>query len=132
MSYCTAHVCFRWAQHQRMSKGSNLSVAQRLKSLNNFSWSASYRELIARGYPRPPRRLNRAPRQRCGCVAEIQPKGDLAAVQRPRANCLNPGGPMKKLLVVVCSLVLAIGVSGCVGKAPVGKGKAPAPVVTRG
>lgn len=42
------------------------------------------------------------------------------------------GGPMKKFLIAVCSIVLAIGVSGCVGKAPVGKGKAPAPVVTRG
>jgi len=39
---------------------------------------------------------------------------------------------MKKFLIAVCSIVLAIGVSGCVGKAPVGKGKAPAPVVTRG
>ena len=40
---------------------------------------------------------------------------------------------MKKLLVVVCSLVLALGLSGCVGKgkAPVGKGKAPV-VQTRG
>jgi hypothetical protein len=42
------------------------------------------------------------------------------------------GGPMKKFLIAVCSIVLAIGVSGCVGKAPVGKGKAPPPVVTRG
>jgi len=39
---------------------------------------------------------------------------------------------MKKFLIAVCSIVLAIGVSGCVGKAPVGKGKAPPPVVTRG
>src|SRR5262249_35437243 len=31
-----------WAAHQRMANGSNLSVAQRLKSLKNFSWSASY------------------------------------------------------------------------------------------
>ncbi|HMF20821.1 MAG TPA: hypothetical protein VKG24_01665 [Pseudolabrys sp.] len=36
---------------------------------------------------------------------------------------------MKKLLFVVCSVILAFGVAGCVGKAPVGKGKAPAPVV---
>ena len=36
---------------------------------------------------------------------------------------------MKKLLVVICSVILAFGVAGCVGKAPVGKGKAPAPVV---
>ena len=31
-----------WAQHQRMSEGRDLSVAQRLKSLDNFWWSASY------------------------------------------------------------------------------------------
>jgi hypothetical protein len=39
---------------------------------------------------------------------------------------------MKKFLVVVCSIVLAFGLAGCAGKAPVGKGKAPAPVVTKG
>ena len=42
---------------------------------------------------------------------------------------------MKKLVVVICSLMLALGLSGCIGKgkAPIGKGKAPAPVVqTRG
>jgi Lipoprotein Rz1 precursor. len=39
---------------------------------------------------------------------------------------------MKKLVVVICSLMLALGLSGCVGKGPIGKGKAPAPVVTRG
>jgi hypothetical protein len=40
---------------------------------------------------------------------------------------------MKKLLVVVCSAVLAFGLAGCIGKgkAPVGKGKAPV-VQTRG
>ena len=40
---------------------------------------------------------------------------------------------MKKLLVVICSLVLALGLAGCwgKGKAPVGKGKAPV-VQTRG
>jgi len=40
---------------------------------------------------------------------------------------------MKKLLVVICSVILAIGLAGCVGKgkAPVGKGKAPV-VQTRG
>jgi hypothetical protein len=42
------------------------------------------------------------------------------------------GGPMKKFLIALCSIVLAIGVSGCVGKGPIGKGKAPPPVVTRG
>jgi len=41
-----------WAQHQRMAKGSNLSVAQRLKSLKNFSWSASYSDLKRSGVPR--------------------------------------------------------------------------------
>ncbi|HET7381845.1 MAG TPA: hypothetical protein VFJ59_04585 [Pseudolabrys sp.] len=40
---------------------------------------------------------------------------------------------MKKLLVVICSMVLAFGLTACgKGKAPVGKGKAPAPVVTKG
>ena len=35
---------------------------------------------------------------------------------------------MKKLVVVICSLMLALGLSGCIGKgkAPIGKGKAPA------
>ncbi len=39
---------------------------------------------------------------------------------------------MKKFLVIVCSLLLALGVASCVGKgkAPIGKGKAP--VVTKG
>ncbi len=41
---------------------------------------------------------------------------------------------MNRFLVVICSLLLAISVAGCVGKAPVGKGKAPVPppVVTKG
>jgi hypothetical protein len=34
--------CLEWAQRQALSEPSKLSVAQRLKSLNNFSWSASY------------------------------------------------------------------------------------------
>jgi hypothetical protein len=40
---------------------------------------------------------------------------------------------MKKFLVAICSVVLAIGLTGCwgKGKAPVGKGKAPV-VQTRG
>ena len=41
-----------WAEHQRMAKGSNLSVARRLKSLKNFSWSASYSDLDRSGVPR--------------------------------------------------------------------------------
>jgi hypothetical protein len=41
---------------------------------------------------------------------------------------------MKTFLVIICSAVLALGVAGCAGKGkvPVGKGKAPAPVVTKG
>ena len=41
---------------------------------------------------------------------------------------------MKKVLVILCSVVLAVGLAGCVGKgkAPIGTGKAPAPVVTKG
>jgi hypothetical protein len=40
---------------------------------------------------------------------------------------------MKKFLVAICSVVLALGLAGCwgKGKAPVGKGKAPV-VQTRG
>ena len=38
---------------------------------------------------------------------------------------------MRKLLVAACSIVLAPGLAGCIGKAPVGKGKAPV-VQTRG
>jgi len=34
-----------WAQHQRMAKDRNLPVARRVKSLKNFSWSASYSDL---------------------------------------------------------------------------------------
>jgi hypothetical protein len=41
---------------------------------------------------------------------------------------------MKKVVVIFCSMILAAGLAGCVGKgkAPIGKGKAPAPVVTKG
>jgi hypothetical protein len=43
------------------------------------------------------------------------------------------GSVMKKFLIVLCSAVLAFGFAGCVGKGPIGKGKAPPPpVVTRG
>jgi len=40
---------------------------------------------------------------------------------------------MKRLLVAICSVILAFGLTGCIGKgkAPVGKGKAPV-VQTRG
>ena len=41
------------------------------------------------------------------------------------------GELMKKFIVVICSVVLAFGLAGCWGKAPVGKGKAPV-VQTRG
>lgn len=51
----------------------------------------------------------------------------------PDSFAKNLGVPMKKLLVVICSAVLAFGLAGCIGKgkAPVGKGKAPV-VQTRG
>ncbi len=42
---------------------------------------------------------------------------------------------MKKALVIFCSVVFGLGLAGCVGKAPIGKGKAPVappPVVTKG
>jgi hypothetical protein len=40
---------------------------------------------------------------------------------------------VKKLLIAICSVFLAFGLAGCIGKgkAPVGKGKAPV-VQTRG
>jgi|SRR6476469_3908939 len=46
---------------------------------------------------------------------------------------ISKGHLMKKFLVVICSVVLALGLAGCIGKgkAPVGKGKAPV-VQTRG
>jgi len=45
----------------------------------------------------------------------------------------NTGSVMKQFLIAICSIALAIGVVGCVGKGPIGKGKAPPPpVVTRG
>ena len=42
-------------------------------------------------------------------------------------------GSMKKVLVIFCSLIVAFGLAGCIGKgkAPVGKGKAPV-VQTKG
>ena len=43
-----------WAQHQKMTKGRHLSVAQRLKSLKNFSWSGGYSDLNRPGAPRDP------------------------------------------------------------------------------
>ena len=49
------------------------------------------------------------------------------------------GWQMKKVFTVVCSVLLALSLAGCgwftpgKGKAPIiGKGKAPAPVVTKG
>jgi hypothetical protein len=36
---------------------------------------------------------------------------------------------MKKFLVIICTAVLAFGLSACAGKAPIGKGKGKAPVV---
>ena len=42
---------------------------------------------------------------------------------------------MKRTLVVICAVMLALGLAGCgwAGKTPIiGKGKAPAPVVTKG
>jgi hypothetical protein len=40
-----------WAQHQKMARGRNLSVAQRLKSLSNFLWSGPYSDLKQPGVP---------------------------------------------------------------------------------
>ena len=38
-----------WAQHQRDAQNRNLSMAQRLKSLRNFWWSASHSDLNRSG-----------------------------------------------------------------------------------
>jgi hypothetical protein len=32
---------------------------------------------------------------------------------------------MKKILILFCSVILALGVANCAGKVPIGKGKAP-------
>jgi hypothetical protein len=42
------------------------------------------------------------------------------------------GSFMKQIVIAICAIALSIGVVACVGKSPVGKGKAPPPVVTRG
>jgi hypothetical protein len=43
------------------------------------------------------------------------------------------GLPMKKYLFIAVAIVAALNVAGCAGKAPpIGKGKAPAPIVTKG
>ena len=39
---------------------------------------------------------------------------------------------MKKLVVVICSLMLALGLSGCVGKGPDWQGQSPGPGRNKG
>jgi len=39
---------------------------------------------------------------------------------------------MRKLLFVICTAVLAFGLSACWNGSPIGKGKYPVPVVSRG
>jgi hypothetical protein len=43
---------------------------------------------------------------------------------------------MRKVMLLMITVLTAVSVAGCVtggkGKAPIGKGKAPAPVVTKG
>src|SRR5262245_31418740 len=51
LTLCKA-AALEWAQHQKkMARGRNLSVAQRLNSLKNFSWSGPYRGLNQPGVP---------------------------------------------------------------------------------
>jgi hypothetical protein len=52
----------------------------------------------------------------------------------PGFTKLTGMGAMNKFLAIVCSVLLALSVAGCAGKgkAPIGKGKAPVPVVTKG
>ena len=35
------------------------------------------------------------------------------------------GNAMKNLVAVVCAVAFALGLSGCIGKGPIGKGKVP-------
>ena len=60
---------------------------------------------------------------------EIYCAGSMAPVERSAILYET----MNKFLVVICSVILAFGLAGCIGKgkAPVGKGKAPV-VQTRG
>jgi hypothetical protein len=45
----------------------------------------------------------------------------------------NKGSKMSRILVVTVALLAALSVSACAGKGPpLGKGKAPPPVVTKG
>jgi hypothetical protein len=59
----------------------------------------------------------------------MQPLGDLLGVQNQSGIM---GSVMKQIVIAICAIALSIGVVACVGKSPVGKGKAPPPVVTRG
>jgi len=66
---------------------------------------------------------------RCGFPAPVSNSKDQDDISRR----LQTGDLMRKVLVAVFSVILALGLSGCwgKGKAPVGKGKAPV-VQTRG
>ena len=67
-----------------------------------------------------------------GCCFSALAGRLLALLDTPVFNKLTGWRVMKKFLVIVCSLALALGVASCAGKgkAPIGKGKAP--VVTKG
>lgn len=65
--------------------------------------------------------------ERCDfCALVVNEKVTILFYEFP-----NGGELMKKFVVAICSVVLAFGLAGCWGKAPVGKGKAPV-VQTRG
>jgi hypothetical protein len=64
----------RWAERQAMTDGRNLSVAQRLKSLANFSWSSSPiapNKRPARGVAAPLPKTNPRPADTCW-IQEVQ------------------------------------------------------------
>jgi hypothetical protein len=60
-------------------------------------------------------------------------KSNISETMTMLIFAFKAGTSMKKFVVVICSMVLAFGLAGCVGKgkAPVGKGKAPV-VQTKG
>jgi hypothetical protein len=60
-----------WAEREALTDHRNLSVARRLKSLSNFSWSASpvrQNELAATRHRPGPRRISEAARLSMGAV----------------------------------------------------------------
>jgi hypothetical protein len=68
------------------------------------------------------------------CDFSALASGRIGLLSKSDFRSLIGWGAMNKFFAIVCSLLLALSVAGCAGKgkAPVGKGKAPPPVVTKG